>query len=108
MLPCRFFQTGQCGKTSEECQFPHTYATEEEKKQLARMGRRRTPSPGAKKGPCLDWCKKGSCSWGDSCRFKHDPQAKGKGVPAAPVETPEPKAKAKAKGKAKAKAEAGN
>ena len=87
--------------------FPHTWATEEEKKGLANLAKRRSGSPGAGQRPCLEWCTKGNCSWGDACRFAHDQATKGKGPPAAPAEAPEPKAKAKAKHKAKAKAKAG-
>ena len=97
-LPCKFYQTGNCNDA--QCRFPHENATEEQKKQLAKL-RPRSGSPGGNRGKCYEWLNKGHCSWHaeGKCRYDHDEADKGRNMrPAAPA-TAEAKAKAKAKAK---------
>ena len=82
-LPCKFFQVGKCGKSQEDCPWPHRDATVEEQAEMKKNednAKARSQSPGGKiNKPCGQWAK-GNCTFGDACRFIHDEAAKGKGA----------------------------
>ena len=45
---------------------------------LGRIDLNGRPSPAPKK-ICFNWLKRGTCKFGDKCRYSHDPEKKGKG-----------------------------
>ena len=71
-------------KSQADCPWPHRQATAEEKAEMKKNeenAKAQSQSPkGPTNKPCAQWAK-GSCTYGDACRFVHDEVAKRKGAP---------------------------